>query len=482
MKAFLNISLLICVVFAGFSQQKSMVQFTISDELPSNQISSITQDDLGFIWVMTTEGLAQYNGYYWTSFTSEESKFASLEFESNKIDTTQIEPFIRGQISEQLPISYFKDDQGSVWIGTQEEGLYYFPKETAVEKSDVVFEFIGFNNKIVRTVETQIEVDHKFQTLSIAYTTLDFTSKIRTNFRYKIDGIHKDWVLTRDPKVQFTSLPDRGVYLFTIQVKKKDGSWGSEATLQLKFLTPFYETYLFIGALIALVLMALILGIRWFFRRKLRLEQLQSKLKQLEGKALQSQMNPHFVFNALNSIQSFIATGQTMRSEVYLSKFSSLLRKTLQNSRSNSISLSQEIENVETYLELEKMRFEDRLQYEIKIDESLEQDLVAVPPMLLQPFVENAIIHGLAPKKEGGNIQIHVVPVDNHSIKYIVLDNGVGRKSNPSTDHVSLGTDLVRQRLSLHTHLDTESLVYKDLTDETGKATGTQVELIVPII
>ena len=171
-----------------------------------------------------------------------------------------------------------------------------------------------------------------------------------------------------------------------------------------------------------------------------------------------------------------------MRSEVYLSKFSNLLRKTLQNSRSNTISLSQEIENVKTYLELEKMRFEDRLQYEFIIDESLEQDLINVPPMLMQPFVENSIIHGLSPKKEGGNIKIYVDPFDSQTIKYKVVDNGVGRQSNPIKDHVSLGTDIVRQRLSLHTQSDKAPLVYTDLTDDAGNAIGTQVELIVPVV
>lgn len=466
-----------------------MMQFTVEDELPSNQVSGITQDDLGFVWVKTSEGLAQFNGYYWTTFTSEEATFASLTFaplstepSEMELDTTMVSSSIRNELAQKKLSAQFSDDQGGNWIGTQNNGVFYIPSETGVDRSEIVFEFIGFNNKIVRTSEKEIIVDHIYQTLSIAYTTLDFSSKKRTNYRYKIDGIHSNWVTTKDAKVQFTSLPDRGTYVFTIQAQKEDGSWGPEAALQLHFLTPFYKTYLFIGALIALCLLILILGIRWFFRRKLKVEQLQSQLTQLEGKALQSQMNPHFVFNALNSIQSFISTGETMRSEIYLSKFSNLLRKTLQNSRSNAITLSQEIENVQTYLELEKMRFEDRLHYHFDIDETLEPDLIKVPPMLLQPFVENAIIHGLSPKKEGGHIEIQISPVNNHSIQYSVTDNGVGRQSNPSNDHVSLGTDIVRQRLSLYTDSVAQPLIYKDLKDTDGKAIGTQVELTIPLI
>ncbi|NND87643.1 MAG: histidine kinase [Flavobacteriaceae bacterium] len=205
------------------------------------------------------------------------------------------------------------------------------------------------------------------------------------------------------------------------------------------------------------------------------------KLAELESESLRAQMNPHFVFNALNSIQSFIAVGETMRSEVYLSKFSNLLRKTLQNSRQKTIPLAQELENVEIYLELEKMRFEDKLKYTLEIDPALETELIHVPPMLLQPFIENAIVHGLAPKPSGGTITIKIDTISEELIRYTIQDDGVGRKNTSTAEHVSLGTDIVRQRLSLYHEIGKNALIYDDLVDERGEATGTKVELKVPV-
>jgi len=266
-----------------------------------------------------------------------------------------------------------------------------------------------------------------------------------------------------------------------VKAQNASGVWGQPKSIQLIFLTPYYKSWWFITLCIGAVLLLFWALMRWFFKRRLKLKALESELQSLEGKALQSQMNPHFVFNSLNSIQSFIATGDAMKSEIYLSKFSNLLRKTLNNSRSASVSLTAELENIQTYLELEKMRFEDRLRYEITVDDNIEQDLIEIAPMIIQPFIENAIVHGIGPKKEGGEIQIHISAKNNNALRCVITDNGIGRGASTIKEHHSLGTEIVTKRLSLLSDEVEGTITYTDLKNAEQEPTGTKVELIIPI-
>ena len=202
---------------------------------------------------------------------------------------------------------------------------------------------------------------------------------------------------------------------------------------------------------------------------------------QLESKALQSQMNQHFVFNSLNSIQSFITNGNILSSGIYLAKFSKLLRKILNNSSEAACSLSKEIEYLELYLELEKLRFGKKLNYTIAVEKTLEKDLIKIPPMLIQPFIENAIIHGITPRKEGGTIHISILPQSLKTLKCIVKDNGVGRQKNKNKLHPSLGTDIVLKRLDLLSNNKIQHIDYVDLKDHNGHPDGTKVTFLIPI-
>ncbi|NND87996.1 MAG: hypothetical protein HKM28_01985, partial [Flavobacteriaceae bacterium] len=293
MKTFLYIYLSIFFWNTAFSQS-DVIQFTTDDELPEGRITCIAQSQRGFIWVKTSTETTYFNGYEWTSLPT--SEVPDPPIFNCASDLKAIDDSIRERLASYKISSYIVDDHGSTWVGTQENGIFYFPKKENDQSTDVVFEFIGFNNKIVRDFSNEIDVDHRYQTLSIAYSTLDFRSDRKPQYRYKIEGIHTDWILTKDPKVQFTSLPDRGTYVFKIQALQPGLDWSATRELNLNFLTPFYKTYVFIAIWVVLMILFLIAVIRWYFRRRLKVERLESKLKDLEGKALQSQMNPHFVF------------------------------------------------------------------------------------------------------------------------------------------------------------------------------------------
>jgi LytS/YehU family sensor histidine kinase len=209
-------------------------------------------------------------------------------------------------------------------------------------------------------------------------------------------------------------------------------------------------------------------------------------MAQLEMKALRAQMNPHFIFNALNSIQTFMMKNETEQALSYLSRFARLIRNVLDTSQLNIIPVSKEIKMLENYLELEKLRFTDQFTYEITIDDELDADYTDIPTMVLQPFLENAIWHGLLHKKERGNVSIAFHKVKDRLV-CIIQDNGIGRVGaaalRQQAGHNSKGLQITRDRLALYNkrfNLDA-TFDIEDLFDEDGQACGTKVNVWFPL-
>ena len=229
----------------------------------------------------------------------------------------------------------------------------------------------------------------------------------------------------------------------------------------------------------------LIIGVIWIlYRRKEERKRHSLELKKLEieQRMLRSQMNPHFIFNALNSIQSFITTNNTYEAEVFMSKFSMLVRKILENSMHKSISLEEEVNTLKLYLELEKSRFEERFDFHIEED---ADETLPIPPMLLQPFVENAIIHGMKEKQEKGNIYVRFIEEDDFLVCE-VEDDGVGRSHKElAKEHTSLATSLTNDRINFFNNASASNdynLQIIDLKSEQGSPCGTKVVLTIPLI
>ncbi len=228
-------------------------------------------------------------------------------------------------------------------------------------------------------------------------------------------------------------------------------------------------------------------------RRRKEAEMLRLQATSLQMKALRAQMNPHFMYNALNAIQSSITSNNTDFAEKYLAKFAKLMRESLEYSELEIISLEDEIEFLEDYLIInQKLRFEDRMQYKITVDEELEDDILGVPTMIVQPYIENAIEHGLRPKK-GGLIKIDFQLLDDKTILCIVEDNGIGRdkvreiqkRDDYHLNHKSLGTSITEKRLELLHGGRKDKLLVKitDLRDPlSNEALGTRVEIQIPIV
>lgn len=215
----------------------------------------------------------------------------------------------------------------------------------------------------------------------------------------------------------------------------------------------------------------------------------QKKMADVEMQALRAQMNPHFIFNCLNSINRYIVKSDQATASLYLTRFAKLIRLILDNSNSKNVTLSNELEALRLYIEMEALRFDKKFSYRIIVDDSVSADSVEVPPLIIQPYVENAIWHGLLHKESGGQLNIYVSMINDGMLQCIVEDDGVGRekakgmKSKSATTRKSLGMKLTEDRISLlnkHAQLNA-SVDIIDLKTNDNEAAGTKVILKIPV-
>jgi tetratricopeptide (TPR) repeat protein len=224
-------------------------------------------------------------------------------------------------------------------------------------------------------------------------------------------------------------------------------------------------------------------------RKESRLKaEFEKKVAEVQMQALRAQMNPHFIFNCLNSINRYIVKSDSTSASGYLTKFSKLIRSILDNSAAEMVSLDAEQQMLQLYAEMESMRFPNRFTYEISSDRDLDPEGVFIPPMLVQPYVENAIWHGLMHKEHSGHLTVRFSNVGNSMLQVIIEDNGVGRekaaelKSKNALAHKSHGMQITGDRLRIVSQRfkSSTSLKIDDLSDETGAATGTRVTILIP--
>ncbi len=234
--------------------------------------------------------------------------------------------------------------------------------------------------------------------------------------------------------------------------------------------------------LAGLIILIIIVFILYFRQNKLKAEQ---KTIVLEQKLLRSQMNPHFIFNALSNISNLIDKNDNATASKFLTKFSRMVRHILESSRTDFIEMGQEITNLENYLALQKLRFSDKFDYHIEIDKDIDEESTAIPPMLIQPFIENAIEHGIKPKETKGHIDIRFKK-KGKQLYCEVDDDGVGRDKAGSlkpTDHKSRATAIVQERLQTISRKMKQNFLFEiiDLKTDANVSLGTRVVIGLPI-
>lgn len=315
--------------------------------------------------------------------------------------------------------------------------------------------------------DTVISLNHKQNDINFHYLLTSYESAGNITYKTKIAPIENNWTVTTARNQKYIDLSP-GKYTFHLQAQNAYGDKITHKPIEFTIVPAIWQRTWFRG--LGLLLFA---GILFYFIRrrdqakkhKLAIEKrLHSKIADLELSALRAQMNPHFIFNALGAIQYYIQTNDEDKADDYLTKFAKLMRLYLDGSKEKFISIKKEMDLLALYLSLEKIRFEDRFDYHIEVDENLIAEDIQIPTMMIQPFVENAINHGLALRTErGGQLQIAAIDADDH-ISITISDNGIGRKRAGEyrrVGHTSKGLRIIKDKIN---HLREASLANIQLT------------------
>lgn|GEM_PF-3051748 len=469
--------------------------------LNGNNVTDITHDQSGVLWV-STEGKGVFGIYNY------EVKY---HFDDDLLKTSNARCLL--SLDSFL---YVGTDKGFVKINKQNKTInYHLNKDNGLRSNFVncidTFEnniYIGTNLGLtiidesrltfsetgpkiyVRNVETNgsavdINKNHVFKSsiksVQISFAHLYFKQKNNIEYRYKLNE-NQPFIYTNDNTLDLPYL-DPGEYNFKVWASNSNGIWSEEpASFSFEIKPPFSKTiwfWLLIGLFILLLAY-------YVFHNRLSQAKNAEELKELELQALRTQMNPHFIFNALTSIQLLIAEKDEKSAQQYLTKFARLIRKILDQSNNKSISVKEEIETLSLYLQLEKLRFEDKFEYSLVDDKSVDLAYDKIPAMIIQPYIENAINHGIKPMKGNGSLEINVSKKDQMLI-CTVKDNGIGRKASEAlkqskSHHKSQGMDITEKRLNLLSKSKFGNIEIEDLYDQNNKASGTLVKLLIDLV
>ncbi|RMG75118.1 MAG: hypothetical protein D6722_01530 [Bacteroidetes bacterium] len=402
----------------------------------------------------------------------------------------------------------FVDAGGDLWIGTAEGAIHkpagtqrresVTPPRIYITQVRTSRDSAALGYPLLDRQMDQVDLPYTNNRLIFRYVGISLKSPRQVEYKFKLEPLDQDWepyTSTRQTSVFYPNL-DPGTYTFKVTARRESDPWDFEhyADYTFTIAPPFWATWWFI-TLMALLLLGLGWGIYYVIhtrrqraREEQRIRNTAEKL-QLEHQALYAMMNPHFTFNALQSIQFFIHRQDKKAANKFLSSFAKLVRKNLESTKVDVISLGEELDRLKLYLSLEKMRFPEKFDYEVRVDPEVDQTGIQLPPMLLQPFVENSIKHGIMPLEQDGLIELVVEQIDDDYLRIRIRDNGIGitaskaRKADRPSDHVSKGMQITQDRLALFARMSQKryNLEFRELKGEDGTVSGTEVEMILPL-
>ncbi|MCB9234600.1 MAG: histidine kinase [Bacteroidia bacterium] len=448
--------------------------------LSHNSVWALAKDRNGIIWACTQRGIASIN--------PQTLKLRNFDHSDG------LDPFLNDP-------SLSAGHSGVMYIGIL-NGLRYFHLDSLQENNWVpplVLTSFKVNGALfmpgglaIDYLDTiMLEPDENF--ISIEFSGINYQDPEGNKYLVKMEGVDDNWKNNGNKRqVDYPNLPP-GWYRFWVKVANEDGIWNENPRSIAILIRPhWYQTWWFYLALTAITLGTLFALFRLRMAGVRKEEQLKSqfnqRLAEVEMAALRAQMNPHFLFNCINSINRLILSSKPREASVYLADFADLVRQVLKNSESNLISLAEELKALDLYINLEKLRFEDSFEYSCQTDSDIQLDFIRVPPLILQPFVENAIWHGLLHKTGNRRLQLRIVSAGGMLICEIE-DNGIGRakageiKQKSSSHHVSRGIGISSDRLwNMKKISDLEASVeIEDLYGENGNPAGTLVKIKLPM-
>lgn len=388
---------------------------------------------------------------------------------------------VNGILSDDLNDLYISQD--TAYFATN-NGLLYFAYNQSLQNTPsplVYITAISNHNKQLDLLQKTIVLKPNNQNLNITYSAIDFKNRNIT-YRYRLKN-KASWIQTKNRTLELSSL-EPGEYTFEVSAKSQNSDWSKPASIKLVLQNQFYQTWWFTGLSLAIggfLIYSVTVNIT---KRQKNKEQerllLKNKILMLEQKALQAMMNPHFVFNVMNSIQHYINTKNTASANKVLTGFARLIRKNLEICTQSYITLEEEINYLNLYLNLEKNRFGDQLQYQINVADNIDREETLIPSMLLQPYIENAIWHGIMPKEEGGTVKISITEDEEETLLIEIIDDGIGIDNalkQKKDGHQSKGMTLTRERINLLNKIEAKPI---HLSIRQNGKTGTLVSIFIP--
>lgn len=506
-------------------QTQDFTAFQEKDGLANNVVYGILEDAPGNLWLSTNKGVSKMVIRHQSSVIRHQSLVDRQAADAHSSPMTNA-PMTNAPMTNDQCIfrnydvrdglqsnefnagAYHKGQSGRFYLGGIRGMNEFYPdsvRDNPHVPPIVITTFKRFNDEIPLptilmsdTLSASVTLSYRDNFFSFEFAALDFILPEKNRYRYKLESFNDTWIDagTRH-EASYTDV-DPGEYVFRVQGSNNDGVWNEQgAILRVVILPPFWRTWWFRTLVIVLIVGVVAGFMIWRIRTVRFAETLRREMAQLELQSLRLHMNPHFIFNSINSIQYLISEGDAKAAMRYLSTFASLMRRILKQTDHLHISIADEIELLTMYIELEQLRYDYTFSYELHCPQLNEIRHVFIPAMVIQPYVENAIRHGLGTRSSNGKVLVVLEshPNDANALRCVVEDNGIGREkaqelqkkahtSLEDTNHLSIATTVTQRRLELlnTARSATIGIQYTDLHDADGGANGTRVEIHLPIL
>ena len=500
----------LCKINQSAQAQKT---FFPQNEILTSPIKYIVQDRNNKIWFAGDKGIASYD--------PNESVIANYpkinEHDLSSSNTLSVDKYNRlwigsmnglfildkdslkilntetGLPSSEIYSLYYDSTNNHMWIGSS-KGLSSLDESEFDGKKILPVSIQIKNVKSEDSVYTSLDniiFEPNRNNIYIDFTALNYSSPGTVKYQYKLTD---EWVDIPGDFVSFTSLK-KGDYKLAIRGKIINRPWGNPELISFTVLPYFTETLFFRTSIVGLLIIGFLYGAskRIQFIRERAKEKIDtnSQINDLKHQALSSMMNPHFIFNSLNSVQYLINIDRKREANDYISLMAKLIRMNLESASESMIRLDEEIKRLDLYLQIEKLRFSKKFNYEISMGSDLDPEAIFIPNMIIQPFVENSIWHGIMPSGKDGliklsfnfdNVIVNNIPYKFFSIR--ITDNGIGlneAQKNKKDGHVSRGIQIIQERLILLSkERNLPQPVFEDLSINGKDLQGTEVLLSIP--
>ncbi len=443
----------------------AMVGTSMTDGLPSLSISAIRFDSAsGSLWLATDKGLC--------SFDSKGNRTTVFGTSSGLRNT-----YLNGkglEIVEGIGLLLGQPNGFCILKNT----VATVPETTAqprVAITDIkVFNQSKYFEKKLR-IATEVALTPDEDVFSFEFAMPASPNADIATYQYRLDGFDEDWYNSEDGHTITYSSLQPGTYTLRVKGFLPGQGVSAETSVLIRILPHWWQTWWARAAAALLVGLLLLWGYKARTRQLKRENELLRQMNDLERSALQAQMSPHFIFNCLGAIQNFILQNEKEQAMEYLGQFAQLVRGVLNASVEGKVTLREEVQLLENYLSLERLRFDQRFDYSVSGLKGAEPPNLAIPPLLIQPYVENAVLHGMAGKKSGGLVEV-IFQHQSNGIDVIIRDNGGGfNASYKPKNHKSVGMTITRSRLELLNNSGGDTVNVKTITDATGHEIGTEV-------